>query len=376
MSENVWPTVDSIPVSAVTDDRPPGRLKPARTEQVAGTASTGRDTAGGAAPGLGHDTRGGVSPASRRDAAGGAGRAPGGGASAEPVRATGVGTAGTKRGARANPAAEFGFSGDPGQHGAPHDDMLHAQRVWDGALATNRMDDLGVSAERQRVETQDVTASVALLVDGRPGDVRACVESVLAHTRCPVLALDLGNVDGAGDVLDELAGREPDRVHVWHVAERPAWLGGTATWGAARAKLLRLDRAEVHVLMDPSVVLTGDALTPLIAAVREGAVAAGRQGRKPADDGRHGREPADGEWLPAGPGRVPALTGDLMAVRRSAAIGALPEDSCDGAGADLELSRRLKGELVVPDARLPVHQERAHAVGAARPGRVLGASEG
>ncbi|MFI6712909.1 hypothetical protein ACIBF7_41205 [Nonomuraea sp. NPDC050478] len=332
MSKKAWPTVESIPVSAVTDDRPPAHLRPARTDEIAGASGTGRDTAGGAAV-------------------------------PTPARATGVGTAGTKgrrrEGARGNPAAEFGFSGDPGQHGDPGDDMLHAQRVWDGTLATNRMDDLGVNAERQRVETKDVTASVGLLVDGWPGDVRACVESVLAYTGCTVLALDLGNVEGAGDVLDVLAGREPDRVRVWHVAETPHWLGGTATWGAARAKLLQLDTAEVHVFMDTSVVLVGDALTPLIAAVQEGAVAAGWKGRKPPGAER----PDSGaEWLEAGPGKVPALTGDLMAVRRSAAVAALPEQARYGADADLELSLRLRGELVVPRTRLPVRQERVHAV--------------
>ncbi|MEV4103984.1 hypothetical protein AB0J42_27335 [Nonomuraea sp. NPDC049649] len=325
MKKNVWPTVESIPVSAVTDDRPPGQLKPARMQEIAGATGTGRDTAGG-----------------------------------EAVRATGVGTAGTRRrtGARGNPAAEFGFSGDPGQHGDPGDDMLHAQRVWDGTLATNRMDDLGVNTERQRMETKDVTASVSLLVDGWPGDVRACVESVLAHTACTVVALDLGNLDGAGEVLDQLADREPDRVRVWHVAESPHWRGGTATWGVARAKLLRLDTAEVHVLMDTSLVLEGDALTPLVAAVWEGAVAAGWQGRKPP--GVDQRDSDD--WMEAGPGKVPALTGDLMAVRRSAALSALPEDARYGAGADLELSLRLPGEKVVPRTRLPVRRAREHPV--------------
>ncbi|MFG1941396.1 hypothetical protein [Nonomuraea sp. NPDC048826] len=329
MSENAWPTVESIPVSAVTDDRPPGRLRPPKPQEIAGTVGTGRDTAGGAA--------------------------------SEAARATGVGTAGTKRrsGARGNPAGELGFSGDPGQHGDPGDDMLHAQRVWDGTLATNRMDDLGVNAERQRMETKDVTASVGLLVDGWPDDVRTCVTSVLAHTGCTVLALDLGDVEGAGSVLDELAAREPDRVRVWHVAETPHWLGGTATWGAARAKLLQLDTAEVHVFMDTSLVLEGDALTPLIAAVQEGAVAAGWKGRKPPGAERPG---SGAEWLEAGPGKVPALTGDLMAVRRSAAVAALPDQARYGVDADLELSLRLRGELVVPRTRLPVRQVREHAV--------------
>ncbi|MFC7717505.1 hypothetical protein [Nonomuraea recticatena] len=97
-----------------------------------------------------------------------------------------------------NPAAELGFSGDPGQKGDPGDDMLHAQRTWDAGLATNRLDIAGVDLERQRVEISGVTASVGVIVDGWADDMRRCLESVLEHTSAPILALDLGNVHGAG----------------------------------------------------------------------------------------------------------------------------------------------------------------------------------
>jgi hypothetical protein len=374
-ARQVWPTVRSIPVSAVTDAKPPGRLRPARLEQVAGGSGTGRDTAGGAAikptgaEGAGGGAAGTAGGAEgmaggAEGTAGGAegtagGAATGAGPAAAPTRragvATGVGTAGAKphgAHARPNPAAELGFSGDPGQHGDPGSDMLHAQRTWDGTLATNRLDDLGVNVERQRVEIRDVTAAVGLLVDGWPADVRACVRSVMDHTDANVLALDLGNLDGAGDVLDRLAEQYDDRIAVWHVTERPHWRGGTATWGESRAKLLRLDESDVHVLMETSVVLRGDALTPLVAAVAEGAVAAGWRGAEPSEGGAH----------EAGPGRVRALTGELMAVRRSAALGALPEDANYGRNADLELSLGLRGELVVPSEPLPVERSDGHDV--------------
>lgn len=304
VARQVWPTVRSIPVSSVTDAKPPAHLRPASPEQVGGSSGTGRDTTGGSATGVG------------------TGRA----------RPRGAG-------AHGNPAAALGFSGDPGQHGDPDDTMLHAQRVWDGTLATNRMDDLGVNTERQRVETKDVTVSAGLLVDGRPGDVLACVQSVIEHTRARVLALDLGNVDGAGDVLDELAERYPERIVVWHVAETSRAAGGTAGWGEGRTKLLRLDESEVHVLMETSLALTGDALTPLVAAIVEGAVAAGWQAAEAEE-----------------PGRVGALRCDLMAVRRSAALGAFPEGVERGEEADLEFSHALEGSLVVPEGPLPVHR--------------------
>ncbi|MEU6716011.1 hypothetical protein ABZ897_31485 [Nonomuraea sp. NPDC046802] len=264
--------------------------------------------------------------------------------------AAGIGTAGAKAGehARLNPAAELGFSGDPGQHGALGDDMLHAQRTWDGTLATNRLDELGVNIERLRVEIKDVTASVALVLDGRPEDVARCVQSVIDHSDARVLAIDLGNIDGAGDVVHELAERHPERIVVWHVAEEPRWRGGTASRGACRDKLMKLDEADVHVLMETNVVLRGDALTPLIAAVVEGAVAAGW----------HGLESSDGDYqVAAGPGKVRALTGELMVVRRAAALRAiseLPDDVDDGRDADLRFSQALPGELIVPAEPLQV----------------------
>ncbi|WP_143043709.1 hypothetical protein [Nonomuraea jiangxiensis] len=328
----------------MTDHKPAAHLRPARIEQVAAGLGTGRDTTGGAAP-----RRAGAATG-----VGTAGAKPSAAHTREtrPEGAQGTEPAGTH--ARINPAAELGFSGDPGQHGDPGDVMLHAQVTWDGTLATNRLDELGVTYERRRLEVKDVTTSVSLLVDGWPADVEKCVQSLLDHTSARVLALDLGNVDGAGDVLRGLAERYPERVAVWHVAEQPHWRGGTATWGECRAKLLRLDEAEVHVLMETSLMLCGDALTPLVAAVVEGAVAAGWRGVELLDGGE--------QWQDAAPGRVNALTGDLMAVRRSAAIGALPEQANYGRNADLELSLGLSGELVVPAERLPVQRLGPHDI--------------
>src|SRR4051812_13851896 len=108
----------------------------------------------------------------------------------------------------------------------------------------------------------DRRATVSLVIDGWPDDVRTCVEALLDHVPADVVvhALDLGNVDGAGDVLHDLAG---DRLEVWHVDAAPAWRGGSVGWGQARSALLRADVAQVHVWCDLSTVLTGDAVTPL-----------------------------------------------------------------------------------------------------------------
>ncbi|WP_157248235.1 hypothetical protein [Nonomuraea typhae] len=275
----VWPTVSSIPVSARTDD------PPASLDDLAGVSGTGRD----------------------------AGRAP-----AAPGENRGAGA----RGAEANPAAGFGFSGDPEQRGEVREDMVHAQRVWDAALAANRLDDAGLVRERQRAETAELTVTAGLLVDGRPGQAAACLDALLAHTTAHVLALDLGDVDGAGAVLHERAERRPDRVTAWHTRERASGRAGSATWSECRAKLLHLDTAAVHVFLDLGLTMDGDAITPLVARIEQGAVAAG--------------------WdEPIGPGR-------LLAVRRSAALHALPEDSAHDATA--LLWQALPGAVTLPIA--------------------------
>lgn len=210
----------------------------------------------------------------------------------------------------------------------------------------------GVAALPDRSAEPDThRATVALLVDGWPGDLRACVDALCTHLPegATVTALDVGNPGGAGDALHELATAHPGRVSEWHVA-------GPVGWGSARNALLRADTAAAHVLMDTSTLLEGDALTPLLAELDDPAVAgAGWRGAAPGDD-----------WLSfhdAGPGDVEALLGHLLAVRRRAALRVgLPAKARFYRNADLEFSLALRdaglGRLVVPAVELPVRQGR------------------
>ncbi|MFI6816973.1 hypothetical protein ACIBG7_31565 [Nonomuraea sp. NPDC050328] len=327
----VWPSVRSIPVSAMTEDEPAGHLPPPAVR----TTGTGRDTEGGSSR---------TATGSRPDVGAGAATPEHDGDPALRGRSDG---APARQGAEERPAEDLGFAGGPPAK-VPDDDLLHAQRLWDGSIAANRLDDAGVAMTRRRTEVAEVTVSVGLVVDGWPDDLRTCVESIIEHTTARVLLLDLGNVDGAGDAAQELAERHPGRITVWHVAEQPHWRGGTAEWGACRTKLLYLDEADVHVLMETSTVFTGDAITPLVDALKSGAVAAGWKGVEPSADGH--------DWHEAGPGPVRALLGYLMAVRRSAALTAFPDGARYYRNADLEFSLALPGELVVPDELLPVVQ--------------------
>ena len=188
--------------------------------------------------------------------------------------------------------------------------------------------------------------TVAVLVEGWPDDIRTCVEALLSHTPddVAVLLLENGPTD-AGAVVHELASSE--RVEELHV-ERPAG------WSEARQALLRYDTAAVHVLLDPSTVLEGDAITPVLAAFDDASVAGA---------GWRGVNVADGwtEFVDAGPGEVEALLGYLFAVRRSAAAQVpLPAKARFYRNADMEWSYLLRdagvGRLIAID--LPVRQDR------------------
>jgi hypothetical protein len=192
--------------------------------------------------------------------------------------------------------------------------------------------------------------TVALLVEGWPDDVRTCVEALVQHAPdgVVVVLLENGPTD-AGAVVHELATAHPDRVQEHHV-ERPAG------WSEARQALLRADGARVHVLMDVSTVLEGDALTPLLDALEQPGVAGA---------GWKGVNVEDGwaSFADAGPGEVEALLGYLIAVRRSAALAVpLPAKARFYRNADMEWSYLLReagaGRLVVPADDLPVRQNR------------------
>jgi hypothetical protein len=204
-----------------------------------------------------------------------------------------------------------------------------------------------------RSATSDQRAVVSLLVEGWPDDLRTCLTALLPHLPVDVrvLLLDLGNVDGAGDVAQEF-GEAHEVVDVVHVA-------GPAAFGPARAALLRHDPAPVHIWMETSTIVSGDAVTPLLTALDDSAVvAAGWRGANVDEDWRG--------FSDAGPGRVEALLGYMFAVRRDAALTVAADITGPLAKArfyrnvDLEFSYALRdggGDLVVvPD--LPVQQTR------------------
>src|SRR3954451_1680220 len=207
-------------------------------------------------------------------------------------------------------------------------------------------------------------ATVSLVVDGWPDDVRTCVDALLRHTPADVVvqALDLGNVDGAGDALHEFAG---DRLEEWHLQTGPAWRDGSVGWGQARTALLHADTAAVHIWCDLSTVLTGDAVTPLVESIDTSPAVVGA-GWRGADVDR------DDEWRSvrdAGPGEVDVLLGYLFAMRRAVALaaGGPHPKARYYRNADLEFSLALRaaarargsaGRLLALGDALPCRQDR------------------
>lgn len=196
-----------------------------------------------------------------------------------------------------------------------------------------------------------------LLVTGWPHDVTRFVNAWVQHTPddCPLVALDLGDVSGAGQALHDVADRHAGRVEAWHLAQPLDAVG----FGTAMNVLLRLDTSEVQVVADMSSLLVGDAVTVLVDAIVPGVAAAGWRGVN--------IDRAD-QWRSltlAGPGPVDAVLGYLFAARRSSllAVGGYSSKARLYRNADVELSLLLReaGEqLAVPSDDLPVQQDRHH----------------
>ena len=192
---------------------------------------------------------------------------------------------------------------------------------------------------------------IGILVDGWPDDVRECLTALIQYApQHPIAVVDLANVDGAGEVTEEFASHES--VSVFHIAQDIK----TAGWAASRNALIKAIPAEVHVIMDLSTILTGDAISPLVDAITGDVVLSGWRGVNVN---------LEEEWRSfddAEPGEVDAVLSYLMAVSREAALKT-PIDikSRFYRNADLEWSLALRnagGKVVMPSADLPCHQPR------------------
>jgi hypothetical protein len=201
------------------------------------------------------------------------------------------------------------------------------------------------------------TCVVAVLIDGRPEDTETCLSALIAHLPegVTVLGIDLGDVDGAGHVLHDTAVAHPDRVVELHVFQTLAQAG----WGPTVTSVLETCASPLVSVMDMSTVLDGDALSPILAEFEEGSVVASGWRGVDVDLADNWRG-----FIDAMPGEVDAMLGYLIVVRRDAALASPPHPKAKFyRNADMEWSLAMRaagGRIVMPQAVLPVHQERHH----------------
>lgn len=206
---------------------------------------------------------------------------------------------------------------------------------------------------------------VTVIVDGWPDDVDTCLAALLEHapSDAVVLVMECGNVDGAGLRVAEWETAHPTRIRAVHLDATLQQIG----WATVVRAAIDLASCEVFAVMDLATVLEGDALTPMIEAVRrDGVVASGWRGvNVDTDDGWR-------SFVEAGPGEVDAVLGYLMVVRGETAKEVGPDPKARFyRNADMEWSLLLReagGTIAVPEGDLPVRQDRHHGYHDSEPG--------
>jgi len=203
----------------------------------------------------------------------------------------------------------------------------------------------------------DERCVLTVLIDGWPHDAAVCLQALITHLPddVEVLGVDLGDVDGAGRVLHDFAAAHPARIRELHVAQTLEQAG----WGPTVTSVLDACASPFVGVMDMSTVLDGDALTPILAQFDDATVVASGWRGVDVDLADNWRGFVDAE-----PGEVDAMLGYLMVVRRDAAVASPPHPKAKFyRNADMEWSLALRaagGRIAMPDAALPVHQERHH----------------
>ena len=203
----------------------------------------------------------------------------------------------------------------------------------------------------------DAACVLTVLIDGWPQDVMTCLQALRTHLPAGVVVLgvDLGDVDGAGRALHEFAAAHPDLVVEVHVAQT-LQQGG---WGPTVTSVLEACTSPFVGVMDMSTVLDGDALTPILAEFDDAAVVASGWRGVDVDLADNWRG-----FVDAAPGEVDAMLGYLKVVRREAGAANPPHPKAKFyRNADMEWSLAMRaagGRIVMPDAALPLHQDRHH----------------
>jgi len=200
------------------------------------------------------------------------------------------------------------------------------------------------------------TTVVLVIVDGWPQDVHTSLSALLkyAPSHVRVLALDCGNVEGAGVVVHELA-KAHDNLNEFHFAQTLPELGWANVVNAAVA----VSASEFFAVMDLSTIWEGDALTPLLGVFADPQVAMTGWRAVNVDVSQEWRE-----FTSATAGSVDAILGYFLMVRMSIAQEIGPDPKAKFyRNADMEWSLAIRAaghEVAIPEGELPLRQERHH----------------
>ena len=186
--------------------------------------------------------------------------------------------------------------------------------------------------------------TVAMIVDGFHEDAATCIKAIKDHSQCAIAVLVVGD---PGVLVNEL----DSRTSLVQVNENFGW-------GENANALLRNVTSEFIVIMDPSTIFTGDAITPVLEELKKrDFVAVGWRG---------GLVNLEDDWRSTddkGAGEVDVLFSYFIGMHREDALAArgFSNRAVFYRNADIEFSLNLRhsnGRLLQMD--LPLDQARHH----------------
>jgi hypothetical protein len=200
----------------------------------------------------------------------------------------------------------------------------------------------------RRISKSTFPVTCALIVDGYAEDAAKSIQKIkeFAPADTGIAVIAAGDFD-----VQPLAQEMDERTVLIHI------IGGVG-WGEAANTLLKFSPSPIMILMDPSTIFTGDAITPVMQKFEEDSWSV---------IGWHGGLiNVEDEWRSVsdvGPGEVDVLFSYFMAMKVEDAIGATGFNirAAYYRNADIEFSLRVRqgyGRLLQMD--LPLEQGRHH----------------
>lgn len=186
--------------------------------------------------------------------------------------------------------------------------------------------------------------TVAMIVDGFHEDAVTCIKAIKEYSQCAIAILVIGDPGVIANELDA-------RTSLVQVNENFGW-------GENANALLRNVTSEFIVVMDPSTIFTGDAITPILEELKKREfVAVGWRG---------GLVNLEDDWRSTddkGPGEVDVLFSYFIGMHREDALTArgFSNRAVFYRNADIEFSLNLRhsnGRLL--QMELPLEQARHH----------------